>query len=527
MRRLLTVLAAGVPLAAAVYLLPNASADTGSSASAPFNCSSVPVKAPAGTNVESVTAVSQPGGTVKGTGILGGTVSDVPSYCEVTVTLTHPGDGDHAKVRTWLPAKASWTGRFQALGGAAFAAGDNNPGLATAVKQGYAASTTDAGVGDAIDSTWALNSEGKVNTALLKNFAERSQHETAIVGKAVVDAVYGKAPSYSYFNGCSTGGRQGYMEAQRHPDDYDGILADAPAINWDEYVPATLWPQVVMNEEKTHPTDCEFKAFNQAAIKACDTLDGAKDGLIADASRCNYDPRRLIGTKVDCEGKQETITAAEAAVVRKIWDGPRTTSGKKLWYGVPIGADLFNGLAGPAPFKVPADWTAKWVAKQPGLDTSKLTYSQFTKLFKQSQAEYDKVIGTDDPDLSAFRKSGGKLLTYHGQSDQFIPTAGTVDYRERVERNLGGSQQVDDFSRLFLAPGTVHCGLNGKVDDLTALTKWVEQGKAPKTLSATLTNASGQALTRDLCRYPLVSRYSGHGDITDAGSFRCVSPHRH
>lgn len=525
MRRLLTVLAAGVPLAAAVYL-PTASADTGSSASAPFNCSAVSVKAPAGTEVESVTAVRQPGGTVNGTGILGGSVTDVPAYCEVTVTLTHPGGGDHAKVRTWLPTEG-WNGRFQALGGAAFAAGDNNPGLATAVKQGYAAATTDAGVGDAIDSSWALNSEGQVNTTLLKNFAERSQHETAIVGKEVIDAAYGKRASYSYFNGCSTGGRQGYMEAQRYPDDYDGILANAPAINWDEFEVATLWPQVVMNEEKTHPTKCEFDAFNAAALKACDTLDGAKDGLISDASRCDYDPRRLIGTKVDCEGKELTITAADAAVVRKIWDGPRTTSGKKLWYGEPIGADLFNGLAGPTPFTVPAAWTAKWVAKQPTLDTSKLTYGQFTELFKQSQAEYDKVIGTDDPDLSAFRKSGGKLITYHGQSDQFIPTQGTVDYRERVEREMGGSQRVDDFYRLFLAPGTVHCGLKGKADDLTALTKWVEQGKAPTTLTADLTNASGQTLTRDLCRYPLVSRYSGQGDLADASSFRCVVAHQH
>jgi feruloyl esterase len=531
MRRLLTVLAAGVPLAAAAVYLPTASADTtgsSASASAPSRCSTHSVKAPAGTRVESVTADHRAGGTVTGTGVLGGTVHDVPSYCEVTVTLTHPGEGDHAKVRTWLPDKASWTGRFQALGGAAFAAGDNNPGMATAVKQGYAASTTDGGVGDAIDSTWALNSEGQVNTSLLKNFAERSQHETAIVGKEVVDAVYGKAASYSYFNGCSTGGRQGYMEAQRHPDDYDGILADAPAVNWDEFEVATLWPQVVMNEEKTRPTDCEFNAFTQAAVKACDTLDGAKDGLVADASRCDYDPRRLIGTKVECEGEQETITAADAAVVRKIWDGPRTTSGKKLWYGVPIGADLPHGLAGATQFSVPADWTAKWVAKQPSLDTSKLTYSQFAKLFKQSQAEYDKVIGTDDPDLSAFRKSGGKLLTYHGQSDQYIPTQGTVDYRERVERKLGGSHRVDDFYRLFLAPGTAHCGLkDGKVDDLAALTEWVEHGKAPRTLTATLTNDSGQTLTRELCRYPLVSQYKGHGDPTAAGSFRCVLPHRH
>ncbi|MER7786663.1 tannase/feruloyl esterase family alpha/beta hydrolase [Streptomyces sp. NPDC097640] len=539
MRRLLTVLAAGVPLAAAVCLPAASAAPRNSSASAPLGCSAPALKAPAGTEVESVAAVRRAGGTVHGTGILGGTVTGVPAYCEVTVTLTHPGDGDHAQVRTWLPA-SGWNGRFQALGGSAYAAGDNGVGMATAVKNGYAATTTDAGVGDVLDINWALNGQGQVNTALLKNFASRSQHEAAVVGKQVVDVVYGKAASYSYFTGCSTGGRQGYMEAQRYPDDYDGILADAPAINWDEFEVATLWPQVVMNNEKTYPSSCEFKAFTDAAVKACDSLDGVKDGLVDDVQRCDFDPRGLIGTKVVCNGKELTITAADAAVVRGIWDGPRTASGKKLWPGVPVGADL-SGLAGTTepdangdvkgvPFQVPAYWVATWLKKQPSFDVSTITYSQFTQLFKQSEAEYDKVIGTDDPDLSAFRESGGKLLTWHGQADEYIPTQGTVEYRKQVERGMGGTKRVDDFYRLVLAPGTNHCGLNGNdgsADGLAALTTWVEHGEAPKTLPATLINASGQNVGRDLCGYPQVSRYKGHGDPAAASSFRCVSPSRY
>ncbi|MGW4164585.1 tannase/feruloyl esterase family alpha/beta hydrolase [Streptomyces sp. NPDC004788] len=534
-RRLLTVLAAGVPLAAALYL-PTASADTQTSAtSTPLDCSTVPLKAPDGTEVESVTAVPQPGGTIKGTGILKGEVTGVPAFCEVTVTLTHPGDGDHAKVTTWLPEQG-WNGRFQAIGGAAYLAGDNGVGLGTAVKNGYAVTTTNAGVGDALDVSWALNGEGQVNKALLENFASRSQHEAAVVGKDVVAAMYGKRASYAYFTGCSTGGRQGYMEAQRHPDDYDGILADAPAINWDEFEIATLWPQVVMNNEKTYPTGCELDAFTKAAVNACDTLDGAKDGLVNDASRCDFDPRRLIGTKVVCDGRELVITAADAAVVRKIWDGPRTTSGRKLWPGVPVGADL-KGLAATipgtdgalkgAPFPVPAYWAASWVKKDPSFDVSTITYSQFTELFKQSQAEYDEIIGTDDPDLSAFRDSGGKLLTWHGDADEYIPAQGTVKYRKQVERKLGGTKAVDDFYRLFIAPNTSHCGLNGQdgsADGLAALTAWVEDGKAPKTLPATLINADGERVARNLCRYPKVSSYKGYGDLAAASSFRCVAP---
>ncbi|MFF7216126.1 DUF6351 family protein [Streptomyces sp. NPDC008238] len=537
-KKLLAVIAAGVPLVAAVYL-PTASAESRTPASAaPSTCASMPVPAPAGTEVEAVTAVRDPGGTIKGTGILQGEVTGVPAFCKVTVTLTHPGEDDRATVTTWLPEKG-WNGRFQALGGSAYLAGDNGVGMGTAVKTGYAATTTDAGVGDALDVGWALNSEGGINTAPLKNFASRSQHEAAVVGKEVVGAVYGKRAAYAYFTGCSTGGRQGYMEAQRYPDDYDGILADAPAVNWDEFEVATLWPQVVMNNEKTYPADCELDAFTNAAVKACDSLDGVRDGLVNDPERCDVDPRKLIGTKVVCHGEELTITAADAAVVRKIWDGPHTASGRKLWSGVPVGADL-KGLAATTtepdgtvkgnPFPVPAAWVRLWLEKDPSFDLSKITYRQFTQLFEQSRAEYDKVIGTDDPDLSGFRASGGKLLTWHGLADQFIPAQGTVAYRERVERKMGGAKRVDDFYRLFLAPGTDHCGLNGSdgsADGLAALTAWVEHGKAPKTLPATLVGASGKSVTRDLCGYPEVSRYKGHGDPDIASSFRCVLPRRH
>ncbi|MGH4030025.1 tannase/feruloyl esterase family alpha/beta hydrolase [Actinomycetota bacterium Odt1-20B] len=538
MGRLLTVLAAGVPLIAAVCLPTASAASQQNSGREEPACATTSVNAPAGTVAESVTATRLPGGTVHGSGILGGTVTGVPAYCEVTVTLTHPGDNDHAKVRTWLPVE-KWNGRLQAIGGSAYAAGDNGVGLATAVKNGYAATTTDAGVGDVLDTDWALNGDGRVNTALLKNFSSRSQHEAAAVSKEVVRAVYGRGASYAYFNGCSTGGRQGYMEAQRHPDDYDGILAAAPAVNWDEMEVATLWPQVVMNQEETYLSPCVAKVLTDTATRACDPRDGVRDGLVDDPARCDVDLRRLVGSQVRCHGKKLTITAADVAVVRKIWDGPRTTSGERLWSGVPVGADL-TGLAGVtepdadgnvkgAPFPVPRHWVASWVKKQPSFDVSTITYRQFTELFRQSQAEYDEVIGTDDPDLSAFRRSGGKLLSWHGQADQYIPAQGTVDYRRKVERRMGGAARVDAFYRLFLAPGTVHCGLNrgdGAADDLGALRTWVEHGRAPGVLPATLIGSEGRSVTRDLCAYPKVSRYKGHGDPAVADSFRCVLPDR-
>ncbi|MFE4604172.1 DUF6351 family protein, partial [Kitasatospora indigofera] len=260
MKRLVTVLAAAVPLAAALYV-PAASA-AAENATPRYSCTAPLLAAPAGTRVEAVTAVAHAAGTVDVPAVfpLGENhVPDVPAFCDITVTLTHPGQGDHAKVRVWLPEQ-TWNGRLQTVGGSAYAAGDYGTALAGAVKGGYAAATTDAGVSSYIDTGWALKADGQVDTALLENFASRSEHEAALVAKAVVAGHYDRAASYSYFNGCSTGGRQGYAEAQKYPEDYDGILANAPAVHWDEFEVATLWPQVVMNEQKTYPSACEFKA---------------------------------------------------------------------------------------------------------------------------------------------------------------------------------------------------------------------------------------------------------------------------
>ena len=538
-RRLLALAAAGVSLAVwgAVGGPVSASGQPAhqTAAGAPeVACSAFQVPAPAGAAVQSVTAVSVPAGTfqVPGTPPLGGyPVPDVPAHCEVTVTLTHPGAGDHVEVRVWLP-RTGWNGRFQAVGGAAYAAGTVGD-VATAVKQGYAAGTTDAGVDPGgLNPSWALTSAGQVNTALLENFASRSVHELALVGKQVVAEGYARPASYSYFTGCSTGGRQGYAEAQRYPTDFNGINADAPAINWNQFEVATLWPQVVMNEAHTYPSACEFTAVNAAVLAACDRLDGVADSLISDPNRCAFDPRGLIGTKITCDGREVTITAADAEVIRRIWDGPRDSAGKRLWYGLPVGADFLplaasapgaDGVTTGSPFLVPAEWVADFVEKNPGFSSANLSYAQFDQVFQQARAEYDRVIGTGDPDLTAFRDAGGKLITWHGDADQLIPTAGTVDYRQRVDALLGGTAQVDDFYRVFLAPGVAHCGLKGGgVDDLAALTAWVEQGRAPDVLHATLPTATGGAVARDVCRYPLVSRHTGRGDPNAAGSFRCV-----
>lgn len=519
MRRTTRLLLAAAPLA---VLLVTTVTQLGAAAApaAVAACATLPVSAPPGAQVESVQATAKPGGTLTFPSVPA-PVTDVPAYCEITVTLTHPGAGDHVRVAVALPG-TGWTGRLQAVGGAAYSAGDFGAPLVQAVKDGYSGVTTDAGVSlNGLDSSWALTAPGKIDQPLLTNFATRSVHEAAVVGKDVTQRFYHRQITYSYWNGCSTGGRQGYSEAQNYATDFDGILANAPAVRWTQFAVATLWPQIVMNQEHDFPSTCVFSAFQQAAIKACDARDGVTNGIVDRPDECGYDPRDLIGTKVVCEGREFTVTAKDAEVVRKIWAGPTDEHGRKLWDGLPKGAD-FSWLAAPTGFQVAVNWVRDFVVKQPDFDTSKLTYAQYAGLFRQSVREYDDVIGTSDPDLSAFRRAGGKLLSYVGTADQLIPPGGALQYRQRVDRALGGPQRVNDFYRLFFAPGVSHCGVGSvgpvPTNPLGALVDWVEHGKAPATLAAA--TADGKQ-TRALCPYPQVSRYTGHGDPAASSSYRC------
>jgi hypothetical protein len=505
MRRLVRLAATLLPLVALVLFAGPAAATSAA-------CGQVGTLTVPGAQVLSVTGVERHDYVVP-PGPFNPEPISVPPFCQVTVTLTHPGAGDEVDVAVWLPL-TGWNGRFQGTGGGGFAAGLFDLTLAPAVLGGYAAASTDAGVpGFGSDpASWATNPE------LVKNFASRSLHDMAVVGKAVTASFYGREAAYSYWNGCSTGGRQGLMSAQRYPTDYDGILAAAPAINWTKFVVAEQWPQVVMSEADNHPTQCEFEAFTTAAIAACDDVDKVTDGVISSPARCRYNPYDLVGTTVMCQGQPTTISHADAAVVAKIWAGPG------VWSGLPKGTPFWgvanttpDGTAG-LPFAVSDSWIKYFLLKDPDFDTTTLTYAEWYALFAQSQREYGEIIDTSDPNLTAFRAAGGKMLTWHGEADEVIFPAGTTDYWRRVDAATPG--HTADFYRLFMAPGVGHC-FGGTAplptDPLAAVVDWVENGKAPETLPAA--NATS---TRNLCQYPLVSRYNGTGDPKEASSYRCA-----
>ncbi|MGC5166220.1 tannase/feruloyl esterase family alpha/beta hydrolase [Luteimicrobium sp. DT211] len=514
-RHLLALMALALPAALAA-VAPTASAHAADHGPRPPTTTCAPVRptAPAGTYVDSVTVAAHAGGTISFPTAYPpvGPISDVPAWCDVTVTVSHLGANDHVKIKVSLPQDRSlWSGRFQAAGGSAYLAGDLTdpaPALVQAVKAGYAAGATDAGVGQSSTdvSGWALTPRGTVNTALLTNFSSRSLHDLAVVGKDVAKKFYGRSVTYAYWNGCSTGGRQGYAEAQDHPTDFQGILANAPAISWDRFAIATLWSQAVFHEEHVQPTTCELDAFTAAAVTACDDLDGRHDGVIDDPQKCDWDARRLVGTTVWCDGQEITISAATADAVRKIWAGPTAPSGKQLWYGPNKGASLDFLAAYGAPFVVASQWAQYFVTRDPSFDPTRLTYAEFYRLYASSQRRFHDVIGTDDPDLRAFARSGGKLITWHGQADQLVPTLGTVNYKQRVDRLLG-ARDVDSFYRVFLLPGVDHCADGtDPTNALDSLVTWVEKGRAPATLTATTTLPDGGQVTRQVRPYASTRR---------------------
>jgi len=442
--------------------------------------------------------------------------------CRVTATITHPPSGDRVKVFVGLPV-TNWNGRFRGNGGGGFSGG--GPGaLSGPVGRGYSAGATDTGH-EGGSGSFALDANGRLNWPSIQDNAYRGIHDMTIVGKALTQAFYGKAPRYSYFVGGSTGGRQGLMEAQRYPDDYDGILSACPAINWHRFLPSDLWPQVVMVSAKNFVPKSKLDAATAAAVAACDASDGVADGVIDDPSRCDYDPKALVGTKVG----DDTFTEADAEVVRRIWEGPRGQNGSFLWHGLSRGTDLF-ALAGTGgspltgkPFSIPLEWFQYFLVQDPKWDWTTLTPAGFEQRWKQSVEQYGDVIGTDNPDLTRFRDRGGKVIIYHGLADQLIPAEGTIDYYKRVQQQMGGPEKTARFARLFLAPGVDH-GFRGAgatpIGQMEAIVRWVEEGQAPDRIIAERRDSSGKVTrTRPLYPYPQVAKYKGSGSTDEAESF--------
>jgi len=354
------------------------------------------------------------------------------SFCNVTVTYTHPGQNDTINAEIWLPTD-TWNGRMMGVGGSGWISGRSflpYQEMTGAIGEGYMAMTNDAGLGTASDPLkWGMVSPGNVNMYLLQDLASVSLNDTAYIAKQVSNSLYGQPPNYSYWSGCSQGGRQGMMLAQKYPDAYDGIVASAPAINWAEFITADFWPQLVMNSLGQYPRNCETAAIVAAAIAACDPLDGLTDNVISDPDACNFDPFSMVNSTINCTDTGTTIqiSSAAATVVNATWAGVHSQDGSFLWYGPMKGADLTggvdtiadtsctsNGTCVSSPNALVSQWIQVFLKRQLEFDVSKITAEDFDRLFHMSVRDFTSIVGTNDPDLSDFRARGGKLLSYHG-----------------------------------------------------------------------------------------------------------------
>jgi feruloyl esterase len=437
----------------------------------------------------------------------GAQYKNLPAFCRVAATLTPSTDSD-IKIEVWLPA-SQWNGKFQAVGNGAWAGVIGYPAMARALASGYATASTDTGH-STNGGSFALGHPEK-----LTDFAWRAVHEMTVKAKMLASAYYGSAPKLSYWNGCSTGGRQGLKEAQKFPADFDGIIAGAPANYWTHLAATSIWiAQAVHKDEASYIPTSKYSLIHKAVLEACDALDGVKDGVIDDPTRCHFDPK-VLACKGDASA-DSCLSAPQVEAVRKIYSASKNSrTGQEIFPALEPGSELgWSGLAGPQPFSVAPDHFKYVVFKNPEWDWHTLNFDSDITLADRSDNELINASG----DVKAFVARGGKLLMYHGWTDQLIPPENSIHYYESVKA---------DSVRLFMAPGMNHCaGGDGPntFDAVGAIEQWVEQKKAPEQMIAAHTSNGAVDRTRPLCPYPQVARYKGSGSTDDAANFTCKAP---
>jgi len=460
-------------------------------------------------------AFSPPGA---GTGQQNTAFKQLPEFCRVAATLQPSRDSD-IKIELWLPA-SNWNGKLQAVGNGGWAGSINYAAMAEALKRGYATSSTDSGhQGGA--GPWMQNPDKLVD------FGYRAVHEMTAKSKAVAAAYFGNGPRLSYFNGCSGGGRQGLIEAQRFPDDFDGIVAGAPALNTTGRAAfAMSIAQAVHKDEASYIPPAKYPLIHNAVLDACDAVDGVKDGVLENPKQCKFDPKVLecrSGDAATCltAPQVESVRTSYAALVKTA----NARNRQEIFPGLEPGSELgWATFASPQPFGLAAQMYQYMVFKDPNWDYKTLDFDRDIALTDKIE---NGTINAVNPDLSRFFGRSGKLIHYHGWSDPQIPPMSSVKYYDSVLEKMGGAGKVKDSYRLFMVPGMAHCGGGdgtSTFDMVGALETWVEKGKAPDQIAASRVRGGATDRTRPLCAYPEVAKYTGAGSTDEAKNFRCTAP---
>jgi feruloyl esterase len=435
----------------------------------------------------------------------------LPAFCRVAVTLTPSADSD-IRIEVWLPA-SGWNGKFEAVGNGGWNGNIDQNALATALRRGYAAASTDTGhQGGA--GPWMRNKEKVID------YGHRAVHEMAATAKLLIDAFYGSAPKFSYFNGCSAGGREGLKAAQLYPEDFDGIVAGSPALNATGRAAFAVYASQALHKEAgSYIPPAKHAAIHDAALKGCDASDGVTDKVLENPRTCKFDPQ-VIACKAG-EDTNSCLTAAQVTAARALYQplvNPRT----KQVINAPLeaGSELgWNTFGGQQPFVIATQFYQFMVFDNPQWDWKTLNYD--ADMAAVARAE-NGIIDAKSTDLKKFVARGGRMIQYHGWADPQIPPGASTAYYEDVVKAMGS--EVKDNYRLFMVPGMNHCGGGdgpASFDMLTALEQWVEQKKTPDTIPAAhLTNGQPDR-TRILCPYPQVATYKGSGEQNQASSFAC------
>jgi len=435
----------------------------------------------------------------------------LPEFCRVTATLTPSSDSD-IRVEIWLPV-ANWNGKFQAVGNGGWAGVISYSAMADALRAGYATASTDTGH-TGPGGAFAFGHPEK-----LIDFAWRSVHEMTVKAKTAIQQFYGNGPRLSYWNGCSTGGRQALKEAQKFPDDYDGIIAGAPA----NRTALSMWiAHAMLKDPASYIPPGKYPIVHQAALAACDAQDGVTDGLIENPASCSFDPGVLL-----CKGDDgpSCLTAAQVTAARKMYSPPvNSRTGKALSAPLVPGTELAWGeqALGPQPNANINDQYRYIVFKDPDWDWKTF---DFDRDAARGELPENLIMNATDPNMAPFFSRGGKLLIYQGWSDPRVPGLQTIAFYKSVVDAMGGNTKASGSVRLFLAPGMGHCG-GGEgpnvFDKVGPLERWVEQGVAPDVLTASHAAKGRVDRTRPLCPYPQVATYKGTGSIDEAVNFSCA-----
>jgi hypothetical protein len=464
----------------------------------------------------------------------------LPAFCRVTAAAKPAADSD-IKIEVWLPS-SGWNGRFRGQGNGGFAGEIDYRALGLAVFQGYASAATDTGhATEGTNAAWALGHPEKI-----VDFAYRAIHEMTVIGKATTKAFYGDAAQHSYFANCSNGGRQALMEAQRYPEDYDGILAGAPANYWTHLLASAIYDaQATTLDPASYIPASKIPAIAKAVNDSCDAQDGVTDGVLNDPRKCHFDTAALVCKAADSDA---CLTQPQVTALKKLYEGAHDSKGKEIFPGFLPGGEAGGGgwplwITGMGPGK--SLLFAFGIGYFSDMVYDKADWDYKTANLDEAVAASDKkfsgVLNATETNLKPFESHGGKLIIYHGWNDAAISALNTINYYEAVQNKMG-KQQANSFLRLFMVPGMQHCG-GGPGPDVfgqagfstpndpqhniyLALEEWVEKGAAPSTVIATKQPGEGSTLkqTRPLCAYPQVAIYKGNGDTNDAANFACGAP---